>query len=74
MYLYDTRKGKNEKERFPKDGWFFPCISCRIITGSIITYPYKKRFIFFNQYVEVPCCKKCKIDEQFDFDKKKYIR
>ena len=68
MYFYDTRKGKDEKKRLPKDGWFFPCISCRIITGSNVNYPYKKNFFFFDEYVKIPCCKKCLKYKKFSLD------
>ena len=70
MYLYDTRNGKSEIIRFPINGWFFPCLVCGIITGSKKKLLYKKKF-FNSKYLEVPCCKKCTIDEAYIFDKER---
>jgi len=70
MYLYDTRNGNGEITRFPINGWLFPCLICGKIIGSKEKILYKKKF-FKLKYLEVPCCKKCKINESFIFDKLK---
>ena len=71
MYLYDTRESTNEIRRFPIHGWFFPCINCSKIIGTRKKILYKKRRFLRSKFLEVPCCKKCKLDEQFNFDKEK---
>ena len=68
MYLYDTRNGNDEIKRFPINGWLFPCLICGKIIGSKKKILYKKN-IFNSKYLEVPCCKKCTINESFIFDK-----
>jgi hypothetical protein len=68
MYLYDTRNEKDEISRFPIIGWFFPCLICGKIVGSKKKILIKKKF-FNSKYLEVPCCKKCTINEKFIFDK-----
>ena len=53
MYLYDTRYDKESIERFPIEGWFFPCYHCSLISSNKITKPYERKIIYF------PVCKKC---------------
>ena len=70
MYLYDTRNRNDEITRFPINGWLFPCLICGKIIGSKEKILYKKNF-FKLKYLEVPCCKKCRINENFILDKTK---
>jgi len=71
MYLYDTRNGKDELRRFPINGWFFPCINCRSIIGTKKDIIFKKYLFFKPKYIEIPCCKRCNIDENLVLDKTK---
>ena len=73
MYLYDTRNGNDEITRFPINGWFFPCLICGKIIGSKKKILYKKN-IFYSKYLEVPCCKRCKINKNFIIDINKIFK
>ena len=63
MYIYDTRNEYNYKS-FPINGWFFPCITCKNITGQY-KMQYTCKFNLFNFiHVKIPFCKKCdKLDK-----------
>ena len=53
-YYYTPKDMEDLQERFPINGWMFPCYFCTIIT---MRYKYYKRFD--NNNVKVPCCKTC---------------
>ena len=64
QYWYDTREGNNIN-RFPIQGWIFPCFFCCIPT---VKYTIILKHKIYKD-INIPCCDTCK-NKQF---KLKYL-
>lgn len=57
LRFYDTRRGIYDyEERFPIEGWLFPCFMCNSITSGR-HYVYREDY-----YLAVPLCNTCELN------------